>query len=86
MNAALDHDNDDEAGLDELPEHTPEFSRRCGLVMQSPYWMQIAGDSAVERQQKRDAFVHALMRASDYESLPEDVRNEFDAAEADLRK
>lgn len=66
-------------------EHTPEFDRRAAAVMNSPYWANIEGATAVERQGKQDAFHDALMNAADYDDLPPEMRKIFDDAEAELK-
>jgi len=85
MSAATEHD-EQESG----PDHSPEFSRRAAVVLQSPYWTKLT-DGAPDReymavvQRKRalrESLEEAIMKASDYDALPDDVRKVFDEAEA----
>jgi hypothetical protein len=81
----------DSNDADERPAmtHSPAFSRRCGAVMNSPYWHQIMpadGDPEFlkkmqARRQLRQNIESAMIAAANYESIPDELRAVFDAAE-----
>ena len=70
--------------------HTPEFSRRGAVVMNSPYWSDARGNPGDADFPERNAKVReqrsnlqdSIMEASDYDDLEPDMKLVFDAAES----
>lgn len=69
---------------------TPEFDRRCSLVLMSPLLAlpepdengELDVDEYIKKSDQRRKFIDALKEAGTYEDLSEEDRKLFDEAEA----